>query len=297
MVRVGICSWTEGTLLKSGAFYPSETMTAEERLRFYAQHFDTVEVDSTYYAIPSEANAVLWAERTPENFIFHVKVYGALTGHGINPRTLPQEIRAELSVQELTRSYTYIRDRALIRNIARRFRNSLTPLVKSNKIGLLVYQFPPWFQYSVRHFDLIRERCNLIDDLDSGVEFRHGSWLTERRRESVLSFLREHGLAFIVADEPQYGSMATVPFLPEITTKVSYIRLHGRNRANWLRKGIETSLRYAYEYSEAELKEFIPSISKLKKQAKQTYIMFNNCHLGFAIKNASQMKKMIREIP
>jgi len=69
MVRVGTCSWTESTLLKSWAFYPSETMTAEERLRFYALHFDTVEVDSTYYAIPREANAVLWAERTPENFI------------------------------------------------------------------------------------------------------------------------------------------------------------------------------------------------------------------------------------
>jgi len=209
---------------------------------------------------------------------------------------LPQEILAELSVQELTWSYTYIRDRTLIGNIAQRFRNSLTPLVKSNKIGLLVYQFPPWFQYSMRNLDLIRERCDLIDDVVSGVKFRHGSWLTERRRESVLSFLREHGLAFIVADESQYGSMATVPFLPEITTEVAYIRLHGKNSRNWLRKGIETSLRYAYQYSEAEFKEFIPPISKLSKQAKHTYIMFNNCHLGFAIKNASQMKKMTREI-
>src|SRR5689334_19781878 len=91
--RVGTCSWAEKSLIESGEFYPQGVSSAEDRLRFYATHFDTVEVDSTYYAIAADRTTALWAERTPDNFLFHVKVYGALTGHGIDPRTLPKALR------------------------------------------------------------------------------------------------------------------------------------------------------------------------------------------------------------
>lgn len=93
MIHVGTCSWTEKTLIQSREFYPKEAKTPEARLRYYAETFDTVEVDSTYYAIPDGRNTYLWADRTPENFIFHIKVYGALTGHGIDPKTLPKDIQ------------------------------------------------------------------------------------------------------------------------------------------------------------------------------------------------------------
>jgi uncharacterized protein YecE (DUF72 family) len=89
------------------------------------------------------------------------------------------------------------------------------------------------------------------------VEFRHGSWLEPDRLESVLHFFREHQLTYIVADEPQYGNLATILFLPNITTDIAYFRFHGRNSEHWLKKRIETSLRFAYLYSEDELKEFI----------------------------------------
>ena len=89
MIRVGTCSWAEKTLVASGEFYPPEAKTAEARLRYYAARFDTVEVDSTYYAIPDQRTAWLWDVRTPGGFTFHIKAYGALTGHAIDPRTLP----------------------------------------------------------------------------------------------------------------------------------------------------------------------------------------------------------------
>ena len=85
MIRTGTCSWTEKTLLKSGEFYPHNIKTARDRLMYYADHFNTVEVDSSYYAVPSEQNTSLWAERTPDDFTFHIKAYGALTGHGVDP--------------------------------------------------------------------------------------------------------------------------------------------------------------------------------------------------------------------
>ena len=92
MIHTGTCSWTEKTLIQSGEFYPGDIRTSEGRLRYYASYFHTVEVDSTYYAIPDRRNTYLWVDRTPDNFIFHIKVYGALTGHGIDPKTLPKDI-------------------------------------------------------------------------------------------------------------------------------------------------------------------------------------------------------------
>ena len=109
----------------------------------------------------------------------------------------------------------------------------------------------------------------------------------------IRGFLRDNCFTFIIADEPQYGSLATVPFCPRLTSATAYFRFHGRNTRNWLRKGIETSLRYAYEYSDDELQEFAVSIREIAPRAEATYAMFNNCHGGFAMKNALRMKHML----
>jgi uncharacterized protein YecE (DUF72 family) len=293
MIRIGTCSWTEKTLIQSGEFYPKGIRTAEGRLKYYANHFDTVEVDSTYYAIPDIKNTYLWVDRTPENFIFHIKVYGALTGHGIDPKTLPKDIFRLLSEKDKTERNIYITESSLLKAMAEKFRDSLAPIIKANKLGVLVFQFPPWFQYKTANLDYILKCKELIQNLQIAVEFRHGSWLEPDRSDSVLQFLREHQLTYITADEPQYGNLATIPFLPDVTTDIAYFRFHGRNKENWLKKGIETSLRFAYLYSDKELKEFVPSIKSVDKAARVTHVMFNNCHGGFAMKNALRLKELL----
>jgi uncharacterized protein YecE (DUF72 family) len=295
VIRVGTCSWTEKTLIRSGEFYPRHAKTAESRLTYYAESFDTVEVDSTYYAMPDARNARLWAQRTPGGFTFHIKAYGALTGHSVDPATLPKDIQRMLSGEEMEKSRIYIREPLVREAIAERFRDALAPLAESGRLGVLVYQFPPWFQYSTRNLDFILRSYELMGDMPVAVEFRHGSWLTPLRREQVIRFLLEHRLTYITSDEPQYGSLATVPFIPRVTTDIGYFRFHGRNRENWLKKGIETSLRFAYEYSDKELQEFISPITELHREAKQIFVMFNNCHLGFAVRNARKMKEMLHE--
>ena len=92
-VRVGVCSWADPALIEDGSFYPKKSMTAEARLRWYARFFDTVEINSSYYAIPAARNAVLWAERTPPGFVFNVKAYALMTGHHARPQTLPAELQ------------------------------------------------------------------------------------------------------------------------------------------------------------------------------------------------------------
>jgi uncharacterized protein YecE (DUF72 family) len=295
VIHVGTCSWTENTLIRSGEFYPRTVKTAEGRLRYYANSFDTVEVDSTYYAIPDMRNTSLWAERTPEDFIFHIKVYGALTGHGVDPKTLPKDIFNLLSEKDKTERHVYIREPHLLQVIADRFKEALSPLNRAEKLGVIVFQFPPWFYYKTAHMDYILNCKELMQGLPVAVEFRHGSWLTSDRLDSLLQFLRKHQLTYITADEPQYANLATVPFLPNVTTEIAYFRFHGKNSENWLKKGIETSLRFAYLYSDEELKKFVPSIQDVNKKAKVTYAMFNNCHGGFAMKNALRLKEMVKK--
>lgn len=295
MIRVGTCSWTEKTLIKSGEFYPRGVRTAEERLRYYAENFDTVEVDSSYYAIPDRHTTGLWAERTPEGFVFHVKAYGALTGHGVDPRTLPRDVLMMLMEKEREKPRVYVKELLPTKALFGHLLDALEPLEKAGKLGVIVFQYPQWVHYGKRGFDAIRDAKELLAGLPMAVEFRHGSWLAPDKRQKVFDFLREQGITYVTADEPQLGGMETAPFLPEVTTDIAYFRFHGRNRENWLRKGIETSMRFDYLYSDDELKEFIPPALKANKKAKATYLMFNNCHGGFATRNSMRVKEMLKE--
>jgi uncharacterized protein YecE (DUF72 family) len=295
MIYVGTCSWAEKTLIKSGEFYPKGVSTAEDRLRFYSGNFRTVEVDASYYAIPDRRTTALWAQRTPGGFLFHVKAYGALTGHGVDLRTLPKDLQGLFPADERHGRYVYIKNTEIKKTLFERFKDSLGPLVKAGKLGVVVFQYPPWFHYRPSNLDFILECKNHLEGVSLAVEFRHGSWLTPERAEYVFEFLGKNGITYITADEPQYGTLATVPFLPGVTTDTAYFRLHGRNKKNWLKTGIETSLRYDYLYSDDELKGFVSHVLEADRDAKKTFVMFNNCHGGFAIKNAIRIRTLIEE--
>ncbi len=295
MIHFGSCSWTEKTLIKSGEFYPKGASTAEKRLRYYASVFDVVEVDSSYYAIPAEKTVLNWAERTPSDFIFHIKAYALLTGHGADLRSVPPEIRDMLSSDSLKGNRVILKEKEPLREAFRLFREALRPLVQANKIGITVFQFPPYFTYTSQSLDYILFCRDMMEDFRLGVEFRHGSWLLTDKRKEMFSFLRENGITYIVADEPQYNNLSTVPFVPEVTTDIAYFRLHGRNKENWFRKDVETSLRYDYLYSDEELAEFISAVSESSRKAKETYVMFNNCHAAFSMRNSLRLREIMKK--
>ena len=152
----------------------------------------------------------------------------------------------------------------------------------------------PWFTYKEEYFEYILSCEEKMGMIPVALEFRHGSWYEPLVREKVLHFLRKNQIIHVVADEPQYGTLATVPFVPQTTADIAYYRFHGRNKENWFNKGVETSLRYAYEYSAEELKEFVAHVQTSAKMAKETYVMFNNCHGGSAMRNAEKMKVILK---
>ena len=293
MIRAGICSWTEKTLIQSGQFYPPNAKTAEARLRFYATHFDTVEVDSTYYAIPDAKTAWLWDMRTQPGFTFHIKAYGALTGHGVDLRSLPKDVQGLVSRSD-DGKYVYIKEASILRMLAQRLIDALAPLKRAGKLGFVVFQFPPWFTRKTSNLDYILSCKEMMHGLPIAAEFRHGSWLTADKVSSTFEFLGAHDITYVTADEPQYNNLTTIPFAPQTTTDTAYFRFHGRNRENWLKKGIDTSLRYAYSYSDEELADFAPHLGRAEKTTKVTYAMFNNCHRNYAVANAMRLRELLK---
>ena len=289
-IRIGTCSWTDRSLIESGSFYPPEVESAGQRLRFYAGFFDTVEVDASYFAIPTLHMSRAWAERTPERFLFHIRAFGALTGHNIETAELPKELRALLPACDRARQSVHVQEPDALRGMAGALIAALEPLRAARKLGFIVCQFPPWFGYSHANRDYLLYLKTLLAGLPIAVEFRHGSWLTHRHADELFAFLREHRITYITCDEPQFGSLVTPPFLPEATTPIAYLRLHGRNVEAWLDR---PELRYNYSYDASELKEFAAEVWRLRERARTVFVMFRNCHAGQAVKNAGQLQALL----
>ena len=290
VIRIGTCSWAEKSLIESGTFYPEAITSPEQRLKYYASYFDTVEVDSSFYAIPTPRMVSAWAGRTPPGFLFHLKAYGALTGHDIDPATLPRELRAMLPAADRDHDNIHLEEPSLLKALAQACVDALAPLKEAHRLGFIVFQFPPWFGYKNANLDYLLHCKELMSGLPIAVEFRHGSWLTHHHRDELFEFLRQHKITYITCDEPQYGSLATAPFIPEVTSSIAYLRLHGRNAENWLS---HATPRYDYLYRDAELRGFAEVAQRLSERARMTFVMFNNCHAGHAALNALQLQGIL----
>ena len=296
-VYVGTCSWADRSLLACGEFYPREVAgDAAKRLRHYASRFPTVEVDSPFYAIPREQTVAAWAERVPPGFVMHVKAFGALTGHAIQAEALPADLRSaglQHGVPEGADGRLVIRDRGLLREIAGRFLAVSRPLERASRLGFFVFQFSPRFSFEPKRLDLLGTLCEWMSPCRLAFEFRHASWLEAAVWPAVLGRIRDLGQVVVTADEPQIGSPLTIPFRPAVTSGVGYLRLHGRNRGNWFRRDIATSLRYDYSYDENELREFVEAVAEMRRESSRIFVMFNNCHEASGVKNALLMQEML----
>ncbi len=293
-VLIGTCSWTDPTLIKSGRFYPSWARSAEARLRYYASQFDLVEVDSSYYALPGEGTSRLWVQRTGDKFIFDIKAFRLFTRHPAPLAALPVDIRAALPLAIRERTSVYQRDMPaeLVSELWSRFESTLLSLDSAGKLGVVLFQFPPWFYPGQEQRDYILSCQERLPQYRIAIEFRHHSWVNERNRDSTLSFLRDNNLPFVCVDEPQ-GFESSVPPVAEATSDIGLVRFHGRNREMWEKKGVGVAERFNYLYTEDELREWVPGIRELASKTRQLHVLFNNCHQDKAVVNARQIAFMI----
>lgn len=296
MIYIGTCSWTDPSLLKESPFYPAASMSAEERLRFYASKFNTVEVDSPFYALPSEAVVGLQVQRTPPGFILNYKAYSMLTGHLSDTRSMPKTMRDMLP--PVLAAKARLRADEVPDNILRlgfqMFAGALRPALSAGKLGIVLFQYPPWFAFEARNMDYI-ERCAAeMSGCQIAVEFRHKSWVANGNEAATMKFLADRKLAYVSVDEPQVDCDASVPPVYRATAPVAYVRLHGRNKESWLKKGISAAERFAYLYSQDELMTIAPNIKTLAAETDKTFVMFNNCFRDYAVNNAMIMSEILR---
>ena len=289
-IKVGTASWTDRTLIESG-WYPPEARTAAARLRFYASRFPLVEVDSTYYALPGEQNAVSWAERTPGSFTFNVKAFSLFTHHPTRIAALPADLR-EAAAQEDGKATVYLRnlkDPAVADEAWKRFLAALEPLRQAGKLGAILLQFPQWFPISRANKEYIVSCAARAAPRRVCVEFRNHTWMTPDNQQETLRFLAEHQLPYVCVDMPQ-GFPSSIPPVVAATADLAVVRMHGHSE-HWDSKDIHE--RFGYRYTGEELADWAPKVRALAKEAGTTHVLFNNCYRDYAQVNAQQLVDML----
>ncbi|MCL6472613.1 MAG: DUF72 domain-containing protein [Firmicutes bacterium] len=290
---IGTCSFTDKGL--DGTFYPKGIKPAE-RISFYAQHFNCVEIDSSYYSLPSERNSVLFAQRTPDDFVFHFKAFGLMTKHKVMLKSLGRALAIHLP-PGYKAPYIEEPPRDMLEKAFNIFYSALNPLRIAGKLGLILFQFPPYFTKSKENKNYILQCQEWMKDSLLAIEFRHKSWVDNKEIEDTMRFLRDHNLVYVSVDEPQFASGLTIPPIARTTAKIAYVRFHGRNTKNWFKKGITVAERFDYLYSLGELKEWVSRIEGLAKDTDQVHIMFNNCMNTYPVQNARDMAGLLNALP
>jgi uncharacterized protein YecE (DUF72 family) len=265
-VRIGICSWADEGLVKH--WYPREVRTAEQRLRYYAERYDTVEVDSPFYALPTHEVAARWAERTPPGFVFHAKASKQMTGHE--------------ETDSLERAFA-------------EFRDALGPLEAAGKLRGVLLQYHPRFKKSPEALEELSGVRDLLTPLVPLIEFRHRSWMTEEEREHTLSFLEQHGLAYVSVDSPRTRASNVMPRIAAATHEVAYIRFHGRNWKTWNKKTKTSGERFDWLYEREELEEWVDPIARFGQEGREVYAMFNNNRNDYAPRSAQVLRGLLDE--
>jgi uncharacterized protein YecE (DUF72 family) len=264
LIYIGVTGWGDHDSL-----YPDQT-PPRDKLKEYAGHFPTVEVDAAFYAIQPKRNAAKWVNDTPESFQFIVKAYQGMTGHqrGDIPFATNQEM-------------------------FQAFKESLEPYIEANKLAMVLFQFPPWFDCKRENVEYLRWCKAQMGDIPCALEFRHQSWFTPRFRQHTLDFMKEEKWIHSICDEPQSGAGSIPAIIEAIDPEKLLIRFHGRNVHGWQKQKRNTEdwreARYLYRYNQQELQEWADIIRRLSKDSQNVYVLFNNNSGGDAADNAKEM--------
>jgi uncharacterized protein YecE (DUF72 family) len=265
-IQVGVCGWGDHDL-------GTQDSNTKDKLIAYTSHFPIVELDSTFHAIAPVERVAKWVQQTPESFRFLVKPYRELTGHG-RPTHAPERSWEE---------------------IVRQVKASFEPMRLAGKCELMLFQFPPWYDCSQKHVRYIRKVREAFPEYTLAIEFRNQTWFSESMRDLTLQFLTDEKLVHVVCDEPQAG-MNSVPIVVASTHPTySVVRFHGRNVSGWNNTGRPDwrDVRYAYDYTDEEIAEWVPRIQNLVETSKEVYVLFNNNSQGHAVKSARKMSEQL----
>jgi uncharacterized protein YecE (DUF72 family) len=278
-VRVGTSGWSypTGRGTWNGIFYPTPPGRSRKRtagfddLAFYAEHFDTVEVNSTFYGIPTVHATKGWVERTPGNFEFSLKLYQKFTHPEMFHRATGQDPSA-LDTSDVDG-----------------FRSAIDPIANAGKLGALLAQFPPSFKNDANARGYLEWLVEAFTGYPLAIELRHRSFSDDP--EGTLRLLSELGAALVQIDEPKFRLSIRQTLLPNVKT-FYYMRLHGRNAAQWW-KHDESEDRYNYLYSDTELDPIVDAAEEASHHVRKAYLYTNNHFSAKSVANAATIKRKL----
>jgi uncharacterized protein YecE (DUF72 family) len=284
LIKVGTSGWSypEGAGTWNGVFYPprGRGFKASDELRYYAERFDTVEVNSTFYRPPAPATTARWAAQTPTGFEFSVKLFQKFTHPGMVGRGAATARRAPGEERPLPEPGPEDVDA---------FRAALDPLLDAGKLGVLLVQFPAGFRSDDASRRYLGRLLEWFRAYPLAVELRHRSWSDES--DVTESLLRAADAALVQIDEPKFRFSIRQDRVPTVTSRY-YVRLHGRNAAQWWTHDSPDD-RYNYLYSPQELEPVAETVARVRRSVEKTYLYLNNHYSAKAVVNATVLKQML----
>src|SRR5215210_9414905 len=291
-IRVGTSSWADPGFVKE--WYPPK-LAARERLPWYAERFEYVELNSSFYAVPDRNTVHKWVEQTPDGFTFDVKAHRLLSRHSAQLESLPPDLREGAQTSGRGR-VTLTPD--LEAALAQRLVEETAPLAEAGKLGSYLVQLTPAFGPGRHQLDELEGLVATLRPHRVAVELRHRGWLADERREQTLAWFADHEAAFVCVDAPRDEHFSVMPSdLDAVTTdELAYVRLHGRNAQGYL-TGKTVAERFGWRYSDPELEEVAERARGLAEQAAEVHVAFNNNRDDDAPTAAQRFRALLGQAP
>src|SRR5216110_3463354 len=290
-ILVGTASWSDPGFVQR--WYP-KGMRASERLGWYSQHFELVEVNSTFYSVPDLRMVERWCAATPDAFIFDVKLHQLFSFHSTPAKLLPPDLqrRAEKDARGNVKSTSHLQE-AMVKSFLR----PMSIIRNAGKLGVLLLQLSPAFSPRKHQLSELEPLIEMLSDYDLAIEFRNRNWAVGDQLESTIDFVRTHRAIFVNVDAPASDHFMVMPSdVDQVTnSKVAYLRLHGRNAKAYI-TGKTVAARFDYDYSDNEIAEVARRSKKLTQEARELHVIFNNNNLDYAPRAALRLRKALGQI-
>ena len=290
-ILVGTASWSDPGFVEH--WYPPG-MAAGDRLSWYAQQFEMVEVNSSFYSMPDRRMVERWCRSTPEPFMFNVKLHQLLSRHATAAKLLPLKLRAKAEQDGSGKVKLSV---ALEKALLQEFITVAETFRSFGKLGVLLLQLSPAFSPRKHRLEELDEVLGSLGDFEVAVEFRNRNWVEEERADELLRYLRGHSATLVSVDVPDEKHFTIMPTdLDEVTNpRVAYLRLHGRD-ARAYTTGKTVAARFNYDYSDVEIKKVAERVRRLKSKAQQVHVVFNNNALDYAPHAALRMRAALGQV-
>jgi uncharacterized protein YecE (DUF72 family) len=285
-IHVGTSSWADPGFVEE--WYPAG-LPARDRLAWYAQHFDAVEVNSTFYAVPGAGQVERWAAQTPDGFSFDVKLHRLLSRHAAPPNSLPTALRERAAA---ARGRVQL-DARLEAALADALLEAVAPVADAGKLATFLLQLSPAFSPYEHRLDELAPLVERLSPHPVAIELRHRSWTKGERLEGALGWMEAHGAVWVGVDAPAGEQVTLMPAVDAVTNpRVAYLRAHGRNAEGYIR-GRSVAERFAYRYRDDELREIGARARELARTAESVRLHFNNNRGDDAPVAAQRMRELL----